>query len=208
MRPFHLAPHHRRGLWEPQPPLLFSSWRPRAFRNFLRACMRFCSVLVAVTVLPVFAWRSNFAALPPRVGLPKCYNTCCEASSCGTKALRSGTCPNGGTRVAQTCQDPCCVDKAGGCCRLGPAPGPRPNGTGVAIPTPIQLEYQDREVGALNSFQMVTVWGGQLRAQRPFMTYSNWRNWPICRRSCRLACCLTSLAAPCRGLHTPCRLSA
>eukprot|EP01052_Picozoa_sp_SAG31_P030226 SAG31_NODE_3083_length_4696_cov_3.351751_3_plen_129_part_00 len=76
----------------------------------------------------------------------------------------------------------------GSCCQLGRAPGPRANGS-LAVPTPVQLAWQDLEVGALNSFQMVsgtiadpseyckssasdfvqvTFWGGQLKASRPF----------------------------------------
>eukprot|EP00657_Telonema_sp_P-1_P002681 TRINITY_DN16197_c0_g1_i1.p1 TRINITY_DN16197_c0_g1~~TRINITY_DN16197_c0_g1_i1.p1 ORF type:complete len:106 (+),score=20.88 TRINITY_DN16197_c0_g1_i1:163-480(+) len=92
---------------------------------------------------------------------PQCYNTCCEASSCGTIAVKAGVCPSGYNLTFQTCADPCCVSADQGCCRLGLPPGPRPNGTGVAIPTADQLAYQEREVGALNSFQMVTIWGGE-----------------------------------------------
>lgn len=55
----------------------------------------------------------------------------------------------------------------GSCCQLGRAPGPHPNGT-LAVPTEVQLAWQDFEVGSLNSFQMVTFWGGQLKADRPF----------------------------------------
>ena len=70
----------------------------------------------------------------------------------------------------QSCTVPCCVPNpgtTGNCCQLGRAPGPHPNGT-LAVPTELQLAWQDFEVGSLNSFQMVTFWGGQLKADRPF----------------------------------------
>ena len=76
----------------------------------------------------------------------------------------------GHTKKMQSCAVPCCVPNAGtagSCCQLGRAPGPHPNGT-LAVPNEVQLAWQDLEVGALNSYQMVTFWGGQLKADRPF----------------------------------------
>ena len=84
----------------------------------------------------------------------------------------AAACPVGYTRKLQSCAIPCCVPDAGTngtCCQLGRRPGPHPNGSAtLAVPTDVQLAWQDFEVGALNSFQMVTFWGGQLSADRPF----------------------------------------
>ena len=71
----------------------------------------------------------------------------------------------------QSCATPCCVPDPGAtgkCCQLGHKPGPKPGPGKLAIPTEVQLAWSDMEVGALNSFQMVTFWGGQLAASRPF----------------------------------------
>ena len=109
-----------------------------------------------------------------------CYDTCCFAPSCPAqpqqlpastqKQQHQHQCPAGYTKKLQSCATPCCVPSVGtkgSCCQLGRAPGPKANGT-LAIPTDVQLSWQDLEVGALNSFQMVTFWGGQLSASRPF----------------------------------------
>ena len=55
--------------------------------------------------------------------LPTCYNTCCEAATCGTAAFKAGQCPNGTQEHLETCADPCCISEAGSCCRLGLPPG-------------------------------------------------------------------------------------
>ena len=132
------------------------------------------------------------AALTGCANANGCYDTCCFAPSCpgpgsdsgapagglvgpagsgGEAATRgAAVCPAGYTRKLQSCAIPCCVPDAGTngtCCQLGRRPGPHSNGT-LAVPTDVQLAWQDFEVGALNSFQMVTFWGGQLSADRPF----------------------------------------
>ena len=135
------------------------------------------------------------AALTGCANANGCYDTCCFAPSCPGPGSDSGlrgpparglagpagsggeegtrgaaACPVGYTRKLQSCAIPCCVPDAGTngtCCQLGRRPGPHPNGT-LAVPTDVQLAWQDFEVGALNSFQMVTFWGGQLSADRPF----------------------------------------
>ena len=132
------------------------------------------------------------AALTGCANANGCYDTCCFAPSCpgpgsdsgapagglvgpagsgGEAATRgAAVCPAGYTRKLQSCAIPCCVPDAGTngtCCQLGRRPGPHPNGV-LAVPTDVQLAWQDFEVGALNSFQMVTFWGGQLSADRPF----------------------------------------
>ena len=133
------------------------------------------------------------AALTGCANANGCYDTCCFAPSCPGPGSGSGgppagglvgpagsggeggtrgaaACPAGYTRKLQSCAIPCCVPDAGTngtCCQLGRRPGPHPNGT-LAVPTDVQLAWQDFEVGALNSFQMVTFWGGQLSADRPF----------------------------------------
>ena len=105
-----------------------------------------------------------------------CYDTCCFAPSCpaenaaGQQAtelhdltdVQAGPlqCPVGHTKRMQSCAVPCCVPDPGtngSCCQLGRAPGPHANGT-LAVPTEVQLAWQDLEVGALNSYQMVTFW--------------------------------------------------
>jgi hypothetical protein len=107
--------------------------------------------------------------LVPRAAANGCYDTCCFSPSCPAVPAGGG-CPAGYSRKLQSCAAPCCVPKAGtkgGCCQLGARPGPKANGT-LAVPTEVQLAWQDLEFGALNSFQMVTFWGGQLSASRPF----------------------------------------
>jgi hypothetical protein len=131
--------------------------------------------------------------LPARAAANGCYDTCCFAPSCpaetgggdrsastsssssspgggGAESVSGAECPAGHTKKMQSCAVPCCVPDpgtAGSCCQLGRAPGPHPNGT-LAVPNEVQLAWQDLEIGALNSFQMVTFWGGQLSADRPF----------------------------------------
>lgn len=108
--------------------------------------------------------------LPGRGAANGCYDTCCFAPRCNATApslLPASAsllplprpeleCPVGHTEKFQSCAVPCCVPNpgtSGSCCQLGRAPGPHANGT-LAVPTEVQLAWQEFEVGSLNSFQM------------------------------------------------------
>ena len=99
-----------------------------------------------------------------------CYDSCCFASPCPD----ANKCPTGYIEKAQTCHDNCCVPPTGSssCCKLNGSPTPTPPtptpGSTAATPTTQQMAWQDYEVGALNSFQIVTFYDGQLKSTRPF----------------------------------------